>query len=63
MEKIVQSLQLDKASDLQKYQMEMTRLEQQIMKLENDLRNCQKLYNQQGQVSRVNTVIPLATLK
>ncbi|XP_072926392.1 uncharacterized protein pmfbp1 [Hemitrygon akajei] len=49
LEKFAQNLQLDKASDLQKHQMETAKLGQQIMKLENDLHNCQKLCTQQEQ--------------
>ncbi|XP_069757408.1 polyamine-modulated factor 1-binding protein 1 isoform X3 [Narcine bancroftii] len=49
LEKIGQSLQLDKTSVLEKHQMETAKLGQQIMNLENDLRNCENLYTQQKQ--------------
>ncbi|XP_072452086.1 uncharacterized protein pmfbp1 isoform X3 [Chiloscyllium punctatum] len=49
LEKVVQGLQLDLASELQKHQMESAKLGLQITQLENDLRNSQKLYNQREQ--------------
>uniref|UniRef100_A0A4W3IP79 Uncharacterized protein n=1 Tax=Callorhinchus milii TaxID=7868 RepID=A0A4W3IP79_CALMI len=47
LEKVVQNLQLEVASEVQKHKIESAKMEQHIMRLENDLHNCRKSCMQQ----------------